>query len=217
MCSFVDHPSRVWNAEVRFDRDRVSGRPDISFSLKDETEKTATAANQFGYLLLTPDAGYARMEPLAGLEGGHSSMSSTDGLPGSTENATGVDRGVSEDSQPMHEGERLKRLLEAKRYEKKTFGDAAGVTKQAVGKWIKDERFSDVTWPKIVRGLHALHLSPSDIRPEEREALPKEDLTKLVEAWPKDQLIVLRRIISSDDASKDRLLAYIDGALRPVP
>lgn len=118
----------------------------------------------------------------------------------------------------MHEGEKLKRLLESKRYQKTTFGEkAGGVSKQAVNKWVKEPRFSDFVWTKVKIGLIALGLNPFEIRPEDRDPGPSEDLTKLVERWPREQLTALRRILASDDASKDRLIAYLDGALRPFP
>lgn len=115
----------------------------------------------------------------------------------------------------MTEGEKLKQLLKMKRYDQKQLADAAGVTKAAVGKWMKEHHFSERMWPRVRDGLNALGLNPADVRSDPRDQAATEDLSKLVERWPREQLVTLRRIITSDDLSKSRLLSYIDGALRP--
>jgi len=188
---------------------------DAALSLQDQAEETAATSKFFSNLLLTPDAGYARSEPSTSLGRGHEQMTSTPGSPKSTRTDTGVHRGDSEDSEPMGEGEKLKQLLAVKRYEQVDLAKALGVTKNAVGKWTKEQRFSDRVWPKIRDGLIKLGLNPGDIRTSPQDQEASEDLTRLVERWSRDQLTVVRRIITSDEVSKSRLLAYIDGALRP--
>jgi transcriptional regulator with XRE-family HTH domain len=178
-------------------------------------DKTAATANLLGDLLLTPNLAYAGGEPFPGLDGGHAPMTSTRGLPPSTKTTTGVDRGHSEDSEPMHEGEKLKQLLKVKRYEQVDLAKEAGVTKAAVGKWMTEKRFSDRVWPKVRDALQKLGLNPGDVRVGQQDQEASEDLTKLVERWPREQLTVIRRILTSDEVSKSRLIAYIDGALRP--
>jgi transcriptional regulator with XRE-family HTH domain len=146
-------------------------------------------------------------------------MASTDGLPGSTGKSDGVYPSDPGDSGNMSEGDRLRRLLEAKRYEQTDLAAAVGVTKAAVGKWLKEkERFSDRVWDKVRAGLLALNLNPGDIRSEE-SSQPKysEDLTKLVEAWPRAHLLILKRILESDDTSRAILLAFIHGSTRQIP
>lgn len=118
----------------------------------------------------------------------------------------------------VSEGEKLRKLLEAKRYEQTELAEAVGVTKAAVGKWLRLKRFSPKVWDKICVGLEALHLSPGDIRPQEGDGKEYgEDLTKLVENWPRVQLSVLKRILESGDTSRAVLLAYINGSLREFP
>lgn len=115
----------------------------------------------------------------------------------------------------IHEGQRLEQLLDANRYEKKEFADAIGVTKQAVQQWIKRAKFSDAIWAKILVGLTALRLNSAEIRPiSSIDNRPLEDLTRLVNNWPRVQLSVIKRILESDDTSRRVLLAYVNGALR---
>lgn len=116
----------------------------------------------------------------------------------------------------MKEGERLRRLLEAKRYEQAELAEKAGVSKTAVGKWLRVGRFSDRTWKKLKPGLIKLGLKPHDVRPGEREAGPQEDLTLLVDTWTHEQLLAVKRILVSDDDSKEHLMSYIKGAVRKI-
>lgn len=199
------------------DGDGMKRRLDHSLPLQDVAEEAAATPYELGGLLLTPKPRYAACEPFPGLDGGHSAMSSTPGSPRSTKTAAGVDRPESDNSESMGEGEKLRRLLEIKRYEQLDLAKATGVTKTAVGKWIKESVFSNRVWPKIRDGLLKIGLNPADIRAGAQDQEASEDLTKLVERWPREQLTVLRRIVVSDDVSKSRLLAYLDGALRPFP
>lgn len=115
----------------------------------------------------------------------------------------------------IHEGKRLEQLLQANRYEKKQLADAAGVTKQAVQLWVKRPQFPPAVWAKVVTGLEVLRLSPLEIRPEKVTLeTPFEDLTRLVDNWPRVQLSVLKRILESSDTARRLLLAYVNGALR---
>lgn len=115
----------------------------------------------------------------------------------------------------IHEGERLRNLLESNRYEKKELADAAGVTKQAVQQWVKLDKFTPRIWQRVRVGLIALRLNPDHVRPAGGATTgPAEDLTRLVENWTRVQLSVLKRILEADDAARRVLLAYINGALR---
>lgn len=200
-----------------FDGDGMKRRLDHSLPLQDVAEEAAATPYELGSLLLTPKPRYAACEPFSGLDGGHSEMSITPGSPRSTKTAPGVDRLDSDNSEFMGEGEKLKKLLKIKRYEQVDLAKVIGVTKTAVGKWTKEAVFSDRVWPKVRDGLLKLGLNPADIRAGAQDQEASEDLTKLVERWPREQLTVLRRIIVSDDVSKGRLLAYLEGALRPFP
>lgn len=221
MTSRRDFPGSRGDAVLALDRvgDLVGGN--AAFPLENETQETATAADVGCDLLLTPDARYARSEPFTSLSGGHETMSSTLGLPASTSESTetsaGVDRAESEHLEAMGDGEKLRQLLDIKRYEQTDLAREAGVSKAAVGKWMKEKKFSDRKWPKIRDGLLKLGLNPSDIRVSPHDQEASEDLTKLVERMSRDQLTVIKRILTSDEVSKSRLLAYIDGALRPFP
>lgn len=206
IAEFVFESFESYNMAMRRDRPRA---------LQDMADKRSATTNLLGDLLLTPDLAYAGGEPFPGLGRSHGPMSNTKGLPPSTLFTTGVDHGHSEDSDSMGEGEKLKKLLEIKRYDQVNLAKALGVTKTAVGKWTKETRFSDRVWPKVREGLIALGLNPADVRAGAQDQEASEDLTKLVERWSRDQLSVLRRILMSDEVSKSRLLAYIEGALRP--
>lgn len=115
----------------------------------------------------------------------------------------------------LTEGQRLLRLLKEKRYDQKDLADAIGITKQAAGQWMKQERFSPSVWKKLKVGLEKLRLDPGYVRPT--EAKPLVDLTQLVEDWPAANLQALKQILESDDAPRAVLLAYIKGSLRRVP
>lgn len=115
------------------------------------------------------------------------------------------------------EGERLRRLLAATRYEQKQLADAIGVTKAAVGQWVKMEVFSKRIWERLQTGLEALGLDPNEIRSGATTTKqPTEDLTRLVESWSRAHLSTLKRILESDDTSREILLAYVNGSLRQI-
>lgn len=215
MCSFAKVP-RVIDLGIQFlDLQDVAMSRNVAVALENMANEATTTADLLGDLLLAANMAYAGGKPFPGLGRGHEPMSSTKGLPPSTKTTTGVDRGDSEDSDDMGEGEKLKQLLKVKRYDQVDLANAADVTKAAVGKWMKERTFSDRVWPKIRDALLKLGLNPADIRMGQQDMQATEDLTKLVERWTRDQLTVVRRILTSDEVSKSRLLAYIDGALRP--
>lgn len=121
----------------------------------------------------------------------------------------------------VHEGERLRELLAAKRYEQKQFAEKIGVTKAAVGHWIKYKRFTPRVWERVVHGLTSLNIDPAEIRPTSGLIKRDEqDLTHLVDDWPSDYLVTLRVIlerVENDALARRVLLAYIDGSLRQIP
>lgn len=146
-----------------------------------------------------------------------SSQEKTDLGPGASAlELTAADGDTAQEMSDTHEGERLRRLLDSTRYEKKQLADAIGVTKQSVQQWVKQSKFSPAIWEKLQTGLMALGLDPAAIRPTGAvvSSVTIEDLTRLVESWSSVQLSVLKRILESDETSRRVLLAYVYGALR---
>lgn len=123
--------------------------------------------------------------------------------------------------QPVHEGEKLQKLIDGQHITQKKLAAAGGFTKAAAHRWVKTEEFDRRMWENVRACMIKVKLNPSDIRPEKGAGIVDiasggKDLTKLVEDWPNDQLKVLKEILIAGDDPRDLLLVYINGALRNV-
>jgi hypothetical protein len=114
----------------------------------------------------------------------------------------------------MHEGETLRAEITHAGKRPVDLANAAGLTKAAITKWFKTERFSDEMWLSIKNALTRLHIEPSRVRQEERIE-PDADLSPVVEAarFTVDQLKVLRDVIVATPKSREQLLWWIKGVL----
>lgn len=135
----------------------------------------------------------------------------------SIRNAATVDNGMRDNLLDVNEGQRLRELLDKMRFAQQDLADVCGVTRAAVSRWCKIEKFPDKVWSKIADGLRSLNLNPGEIRAEHATASgAQEDFIPLVEHWKRPQLATLRRILEGDFSSRDRLLTFLKGALMKV-
>lgn len=121
------------------------------------------------------------------------------------------DLGASE----LHHGDALLRYLEKSHYSQADLARAAGITRAGVGVWCDAERFSPAVWRGIVAGLLQLGLAPEGVF---KPVPAARHLTSQLEGWSPAQLEALARILKAaakDAHTRDVLLAYLDGALRP--
>jgi len=133
----------------------------------------------------------------------------------STKSETTVAGAGHETVDSVHEGEKLKKILDSTRRSQAELAKAAGVTRAAVYRWVNTERFPLRMWATISTGMTRLGLNPNEIRPADGSPLVIEDLTVLVKGWTREQLIVLKRILEAPHPhSRQNLLSYIYGALQ---
>lgn len=113
----------------------------------------------------------------------------------------------------MHEGERLKEVLDRKGLTQADFGRLCGVSRSAVWKYYRAKSMDRRMWAKVRNGLLAAGIDPANIRPEE-PAVEEEDLVPRVEHWPDEQLLTLRMILTSTAEARKDLVKWLNGALR---
>lgn len=116
----------------------------------------------------------------------------------------------------MHEGERLKEVIESTPgCNQSQLARAAGVNRAAVNHWTKMPKFTRKLWTNIRAALVKVGINPALIRADDEPIEDiEEDLLPLVEAWPDEYLATLRRILDANESSRDRILAFLIGALR---
>jgi transcriptional regulator with XRE-family HTH domain len=111
----------------------------------------------------------------------------------------------------MHEGQRLKAVLDAAGVTLSAFAKAAGVTPTSAGRYIQTERFSREPWGHVLRGLVNLKIDPKAIRPTATAATT--EITSYVSGWTVEQLRALETILTATPEQQQRLLDFVRGAL----
>jgi DNA-binding XRE family transcriptional regulator len=116
----------------------------------------------------------------------------------------------------MHEGQRLKEVIESTPgCSQSQLARAAGVNRTAVNHWTKMPKFTRKLWANIRLALVKIGVNPSAIRADDEPINEvDENLLPLVESWPDEYLMALRRILDAKESSRDRILAFLTGALR---
>ena len=144
-----------------------------------------------------------------------------------TENGAGATESAREsillvdedDDEDEDDGQKLRELLGKERRSQAELAEAAGVTRTAVQRWLKTPHFSDKMWNRIEPALRRLRMDPREIRPAGGQATKgaTQDLKQLVQDWSDENLATMRKVLRADEPSRERLLDYIDGALRKIP
>jgi transcriptional regulator with XRE-family HTH domain len=117
-------------------------------------------------------------------------------------------------SASMHEGRRLRALIEKAGVKHARLANEAGVQRAATTRWFKAEKFSNTMWASIRRGLLGLGIDPRLIRPDDEEATKIPDLVPIVRQYFKQEHIqALREILEAPDLARKDVLKYIYGRL----
>jgi hypothetical protein len=126
--------------------------------------------------------------------------------------------GPSLDAMAQHEGAILKKLLKERGKTVRDLAVACGVEWTAAKKYVAASTIGPGAWETCRKGMEKLGIDPDLVKPPRPPgtmltAMATEDLKPLVADFNRGQMERLRKILQSDDASRSRLIDYIDGFL----
>ena len=103
---------------------------------------------------------------------------------------------------PVHEGRKIRALLEAAGKRPADLARAIGVTQTSVGRYLEAEHLGAKAWESAARGLSRLGIDPWQVRPIEphlgRTARERpEELRQLLAGFGRRQLEQLLKILES--------------------
>jgi transcriptional regulator with XRE-family HTH domain len=117
----------------------------------------------------------------------------------------------------MHEGKRVKELIDAKGITMAALAKSVGKTQPAAQKWCSTEEFNGNMWKTVSAALTKVGIDPSQVRAvaatmyRERPAANLRPL--LVRFAARDQLEALRQILEAPPDDQRVLLAIIEDRL----
>lgn len=118
----------------------------------------------------------------------------------------------------MHEGAKVKELLDGKGITPAAFARKAEVSPTAVYKWIATKEFKAGAWETCATALEKAEIDPSQVRAiaitMNRTKTPNvEEVKALVEGMDAKQFERIRKILDADPHTRARLRDFIEGAL----
>lgn len=126
--------------------------------------------------------------------------------------------GPSLESMAQHEGSTILKLLAERGKSVKDLAVACGVEWSGAKKYVAAAVIKPGAWTTCKKGLEKLGIDPDLVKPPRPTGptlttMATEDLKPLVSDFNRGQMERLRKILQSDDASRSRLIDYIDGFL----
>jgi hypothetical protein len=117
----------------------------------------------------------------------------------------------------MHEGQKLKKILEERGYNVSALAEACGVKWPAAKKYIDAETIGGNAWLTCSAGLKRLGIDPALLRPGTVTMHRARDLRPLIGDFSRRQLEALKQILEADAEARDRLLWILDDRLSRHP
>lgn len=126
--------------------------------------------------------------------------------------------GHSLDQMPQHEGAVIAKLLAEHGKSIKDLAVACGVEWSGAKKYVAAATIKPGAWTTCKKGLEKLGIDPDLVKPSRPTSptlttMATEDLKPMVSDLNRGQMERLRKILQSDEASRARLIDYIDGFL----
>lgn len=118
----------------------------------------------------------------------------------------------------VHEGKKIKDLLEKAGKSVPELARVLGVSDSAAWKQVAEEQIGDRAWPRYAEGLRQLGLDPNEVRrvvgtSHRVRPTQLEDLRPAIANWKRQHLEQLLRILDADDASRQALRWHVEDKL----
>lgn len=120
----------------------------------------------------------------------------------------------------MHEGRKIRELLDAAGKKQADLARACGVSSTAAARYLEAETLGAQAWERASRGLALLQIDPSLVRPTATvmfRVKAIEDLRGLLNQFNTKQLEALRQILDASPEAQRTLRVVIEDRLERPP